>query len=37
LLLLHVLQRDAMWLYAHDDEAVTTDLQHAFEALAAAA
>ena len=33
LLLLHVLQRDAMWLYAHDDVAVTTDLQHAFEAL----
>jgi release factor glutamine methyltransferase len=23
----------AMWLYAHDDVAVTTDLQHAFEAL----
>lgn len=30
LLLLHVLQRNAMWLYAHDDEALAPELQQAF-------
>lgn len=30
ILLLHVLQRDAMWLYAHDDEMPAAEMQAAF-------
>lgn len=30
ILLLHVLQRDAMWLYAHDDEMPAAEVQAAF-------
>ena len=33
LLLLHVLQRDAVWLYAHDDDTPAADARAAFEQL----